>query len=159
MSPNAPRTSDSGERYSRKVFVGGLPPDIDEGKLCFPIIKLNSLYFVAFNILNKTQKQLAHESQNCCCFFFVGEGAQWTNFIQKRTMKFCQYCSGIAKQALKTLICLYWLLGVRDQKGYQFLHAPTLFAISLCKLRTKEVFLVHLKYIWIILFIKQNRLL
>lgn len=24
--------SDSQERYSRKVFVGGLPPDIDEGK-------------------------------------------------------------------------------------------------------------------------------
>ena len=22
---------DSGERFSRKVFVGGLPPDIDEG--------------------------------------------------------------------------------------------------------------------------------
>ena len=31
MSPNAPRTSETGERYSRKVFVGGLPPDIDEG--------------------------------------------------------------------------------------------------------------------------------
>lgn len=25
--------SDNGERFSRKVFVGGLPPDIDEGKL------------------------------------------------------------------------------------------------------------------------------
>jgi len=24
--------NDQGERYSRKVFVGGLPPDIDEGK-------------------------------------------------------------------------------------------------------------------------------
>jgi len=24
--------SDSGERFSRKVFVGGLPPDIDEGE-------------------------------------------------------------------------------------------------------------------------------
>lgn len=24
--------SDNGERFSRKVFVGGLPPDIDEGK-------------------------------------------------------------------------------------------------------------------------------
>lgn len=23
--------SDNGERFSRKVFVGGLPPDIDEG--------------------------------------------------------------------------------------------------------------------------------
>lgn len=25
--------SDNGERFSRKVFVGGLPPDIDEGEL------------------------------------------------------------------------------------------------------------------------------
>lgn len=25
--------SETGERYSRKVFVGGLPPDIDEGRL------------------------------------------------------------------------------------------------------------------------------
>lgn len=25
--------SDNGERFSRKVFVGGLPPDIDEGKM------------------------------------------------------------------------------------------------------------------------------
>ena len=24
----------SSERFSRKVFVGGLPPDIDEGKIC-----------------------------------------------------------------------------------------------------------------------------
>lgn len=24
--------SEGGERFSRKVFVGGLPPDIDEGK-------------------------------------------------------------------------------------------------------------------------------
>lgn len=27
--------SDSGERFSRKVFVGGLPPDIDEGNYFF----------------------------------------------------------------------------------------------------------------------------
>lgn len=27
--------SDNGERFSRKVFVGGLPPDIDEGKFFF----------------------------------------------------------------------------------------------------------------------------
>lgn len=25
------QSSDNGERFSRKVFVGGLPPDIDEG--------------------------------------------------------------------------------------------------------------------------------
>lgn len=25
--------SEGGERFSRKVFVGGLPPDIDEGKV------------------------------------------------------------------------------------------------------------------------------
>ena len=32
----SPRSSSDygGERYSRKVFVGGLPPDIDEGKSC-----------------------------------------------------------------------------------------------------------------------------
>jgi hypothetical protein len=27
------KQGDKGERFSRKVFVGGLPPDIDEGKL------------------------------------------------------------------------------------------------------------------------------
>lgn len=35
VSPRSPTVStagsESGERYSRKVFVGGLPPDIDEG--------------------------------------------------------------------------------------------------------------------------------
>ena len=34
ISPRSPVStsgSESGERYSRKVFVGGLPPDIDEG--------------------------------------------------------------------------------------------------------------------------------
>lgn len=32
--------SESSERFSRKVFVGGLPPDIDEGKKYF-----NNAYF------------------------------------------------------------------------------------------------------------------
>ena len=27
--------SETGERFSRKVFVGGLPPDIDEGNINF----------------------------------------------------------------------------------------------------------------------------
>ena len=33
-SRSSPRSqaSDNGERFSRKVFVGGLPPDIDEGE-------------------------------------------------------------------------------------------------------------------------------
>lgn len=31
-SPNS-QGSETCERFSRKVFVGGLPPDIDEGKL------------------------------------------------------------------------------------------------------------------------------
>ena len=38
ISPRSPVStsgSESGERYSRKVFVGGLPPDIDEGIVCF----------------------------------------------------------------------------------------------------------------------------
>lgn len=29
---SSPHSSDNGERFSRKVFVGGLPPDIDEGE-------------------------------------------------------------------------------------------------------------------------------
>ena len=36
VSPRSPVSnsgSESGERYSRKVFVGGLLPDIDEGKV------------------------------------------------------------------------------------------------------------------------------
>ena len=42
-SPRSQASSDTGERFSRKVFVGGLPPDIDEGKdqmLKFRIIEL-----------------------------------------------------------------------------------------------------------------------
>lgn len=33
-SRSSPRSqgSENGERFSRKVFVGGLPPDIDEGE-------------------------------------------------------------------------------------------------------------------------------
>ena len=31
-SPRSQGSADNGERFSRKVFVGGLPPDIDEGK-------------------------------------------------------------------------------------------------------------------------------
>lgn len=40
ISPRSPVSnsgSESGERYSRKVFVGGLPPDIDEG--AYPMSK------------------------------------------------------------------------------------------------------------------------
>jgi len=39
--------SETGERYSRKVFVGGLPPDIDEGMLVEAAI-----YIWTFFILN-----------------------------------------------------------------------------------------------------------
>ena len=41
ISPRSPvsncstGSAESGERYSRKVFVGGLPPDIDEGFFLF----------------------------------------------------------------------------------------------------------------------------
>lgn len=31
-SPHSQGSADNGERFSRKVFVGGLPPDIDEGE-------------------------------------------------------------------------------------------------------------------------------
>lgn len=31
MCCNFAVAGDTGERFSRKVFVGGLPPDIDEG--------------------------------------------------------------------------------------------------------------------------------
>lgn len=34
--------SETGERFSRKVFVGGLPPDIDEGKaVCWGLVVLS----------------------------------------------------------------------------------------------------------------------
>ena len=33
LDPNAANVDSLNERYSRKVFVGGLPPDIDEGML------------------------------------------------------------------------------------------------------------------------------
>jgi hypothetical protein len=39
-SPHS-NNSDNGERFSRKVFVGGLPPDIDEGMSCFEKEKKN----------------------------------------------------------------------------------------------------------------------
>ncbi|XP_023226286.1 cytoplasmic polyadenylation element-binding protein 4-like [Centruroides sculpturatus] len=38
-SPKSQAGSEAGERYSRKVFVGGLPPDIDEGSLNFVQIR------------------------------------------------------------------------------------------------------------------------
>ena len=42
--------SETGERFSRKVFVGGLPPDIDEGNFNFitclsPLLKLSKIDF------------------------------------------------------------------------------------------------------------------
>lgn len=36
--------SETGERFSRKVFVGGLPPDIDEGKT----VNLGRVAYVIF---------------------------------------------------------------------------------------------------------------
>jgi hypothetical protein len=39
--------SETGERYSRKVFVGGLPPDIDEGMLVEAAIYGHILYYIA----------------------------------------------------------------------------------------------------------------
>lgn len=33
----SPKSDDSLERYSRKVFVGGLPPDIDEGSFIWEL--------------------------------------------------------------------------------------------------------------------------
>lgn len=36
------------ERYSRKVFVGGLPPDIDEGK---DVLRLHGLYLFSPSVL------------------------------------------------------------------------------------------------------------
>lgn len=41
--------SDNGERFSRKVFVGGLPPDIDEGTINLKKIMkilLNKFFFL-----------------------------------------------------------------------------------------------------------------
>ena len=39
--------SETGERYSRKVFVGGLPPDIDEGMLVEEAVYGHFLYLIA----------------------------------------------------------------------------------------------------------------
>jgi hypothetical protein len=47
ISPRSPVStagSESGERYSRKVFVGGLPPDIDEGGFTLhPLLSLTAI--------------------------------------------------------------------------------------------------------------------
>lgn len=51
------QNSDMSERFSRKVFVGGLPPDIDEG---------NILHFI-FRIQKKTNT----ECYCCHCLFIV----------------------------------------------------------------------------------------
>ena len=43
----------NGERFSRKVFVGGLPPDIDEGQQCFWKPLFWSSSFVYFFVLHR----------------------------------------------------------------------------------------------------------
>lgn len=39
--------SDKEEKFSRKVFVGGLPPDIDEGNIFFFFLCIYALLFIA----------------------------------------------------------------------------------------------------------------
>ena len=59
------------ERYSRKVFVGGLPPDIDEGKNIYKYHKndkrdnyLNSLFLFYNNLL-------AQPLESWYCWWFM----------------------------------------------------------------------------------------
>ena len=42
--------SDNGERFSRKVFVGGLPPDIDEGKFYQFKMKIFKIFIAYWNL-------------------------------------------------------------------------------------------------------------
>jgi len=53
--------SESSERFSRKVFVGGLPPDIDEGSFNIHILPPIQ------------QKKKNHISLDFCLNIFVGE--------------------------------------------------------------------------------------
>ena len=54
------------ERFSRKVFVGGLPPDIDEGKFkmhvhCFSILTIQILQIQTFIcVINMYQHHLMY---------------------------------------------------------------------------------------------------
>lgn len=51
ISPRSPVStagSESGERYSRKVFVGGLPPDIDEGTCAIPAVARSMPLIIIF---------------------------------------------------------------------------------------------------------------
>ena len=69
ISPRSPVStagSESGERYSRKVFVGGLPPDIDEGGFtlhpcskpgCY-LLRSNRLICFLSDSLRGNQRQL-----------------------------------------------------------------------------------------------------
>lgn len=45
------------ERYSRKVFVGGLPPDIDEGK---DMLRLQGMYYTTVYETNTIQFSFEH---------------------------------------------------------------------------------------------------
>ena len=52
-SPRAiPMDMNKEERFSRKVFVGGLPPDIDEGNTKFSKTRIKVSFFFVFNRRN-----------------------------------------------------------------------------------------------------------
>lgn len=58
-SRSSPRSqgSENGERFSRKVFVGGLPPDIDEGQ-SVPFYLLYLHAHILFYIHYQTKKKI-----------------------------------------------------------------------------------------------------
>lgn len=64
--------SDNGERFSRKVFVGGLPPDIDEGK------------FFQFKYLQPTVISKI--------FPFLSSSLRICELLKKRSNNFYSYC-------------------------------------------------------------------
>lgn len=60
-SPNRCQNGERMERYSRKVFVGGLPPDIDEGTrviLFFKALPKILLSFIHFHVVQNRFKTL-----------------------------------------------------------------------------------------------------
>lgn len=69
-SPTRCQNGERMERYSRKVFVGGLPPDIDEGKKGILIIRRIHLEStVTFNLSQFTLQT---------CFIHYCGGLFWT---------------------------------------------------------------------------------
>lgn len=77
------QNSDMNERFSRKVFVGGLPPDIDEGMFCFSkCMKRKKIKRMCFYIF---QMKSLHPSDGLVRWLLIGHIKQNQNhiFLQK----------------------------------------------------------------------------